>query len=1197
MKPLDSFSFPLSEASLIEASAGTGKTYTIVNLVLRLLIGHNCKPLSIDQILVVTFTNAATSELKDRIRKRIHSAYLDFYQQRSEEHFIVQLIDDIDDIELICERLTLAMKQLDEASIFTIHSYCQRILTQYAFESGSTYDEKLELDDSKWVTQAVYDYWRKSIVPLAENELAQINLFWRDPEALQKSLIPYLAQQLPSVQTDSILSAQGSLEELKNATLAMKNWWSKSDVSSALQAAKLKKNTKLGKVDIYLKMDAFCLSDKLASPFEKTSWADLFPAKVASARSKASPDLADFDFRRFEHLESLQKAVQEKFIKAYFSHALKCVKDNLLKHKQAHSLLAPDDLLTRLQSALVRDGGSHLAKLIRDAYPAALIDEFQDTDSIQFDIFSQIYLTQTDSNESSPCLIMIGDPKQAIYGFRGADIYTYLRAKQQIDEQRQYTLSQNWRSQKQLVEATNALFSNSESGFLFDDEIPFIEVTAAKPEASVLCSGNKISSLKITHLIDENDVVANKVAQQSLAENMAEELVGLISTGRVISDGVSDRKVQAGDCCVLVRDRLEAGVVKQFLSGANVASVFLSRESVFASRVSQDLYLILSAIAAPTEERKLKAAILTSILDHSASHVEALFSDDELWQQTIDQFFHWHQLWQRYGVMNTVNSVMRKFDVFDKAAELSDAEGLRKITDLRHLTELLQQQSENISGENQLLHWFAQQISDPDHRNDTQQLRLETDANLVQIITMHASKGLEFPFVFIPFACAHRPTKTAIFHDKNQHTVADFSNDPDNLEIADRERLAEDIRLLYVAITRAVYHCSIGIWNPPIVSRSKQSGLFKTALGSLVLKSSDDPDNHILAARIKHLAQIADIDYSSISTASNGTKIELKLAQVESTDTYSAAYLPRRIVRDWQLTSYSAIASQQDPLEYDLIDSDKPGRDERGNAEEPDADVETEELVELTLSRFTFTKGAQAGLFLHGVLENLCFTDLEHLDALILQQGQWYGIEQIWYPTVADWMLDAIKTPMSKNGLSLEQLSPRQMLAEMEFHIPLKSVEVAQFNQIVNQSFKTVTRQYGFEKLTGMLKGFIDLTFEFEGRFYVADYKSNFLGSDFSDYDEEGMGEAMVEHDYHLQSLLYIVALHRYLKVSLPHYDYNKHVGGAYYLFLRGMSVESPDTGCYFSLPEHQYVIAMDKLFSNETQNSDSDASSQMDLW
>jgi len=1197
MKPLDSFSFPLSKASLIEASAGTGKTYTIVNLVLRLLIGHQCKPLSIDKILVVTFTNAATSELKDRIRQRIHSAYLDFYQGKSEEPFITQLLDDIENIELICERLTLAMKQLDEASIFTIHSYCQRILTQYAFESGSTYDEKLELDDSKWVTQAVYDYWRKFIVPLSVSELEQVNLFWGNPESLQKSLTPYLSQQVPTIQTGSISSAKDSLAMLKETTKALKSWWTSSGVSNALQEAKLKKNTKLGKVEIYLQMEEYCLSDKLACPFEKTGWADLFPAKVESARTKSSPDLSGFDFSRFERLQNLVESVHDKFIGAYFGHALECVKDNLIQHKQAHSLLAPDDLLTRLRNSLARDGGAHLASLIRDAYPAALIDEFQDTDSIQFDIFSRIYLNSKENSESPPCLIMIGDPKQAIYGFRGADIYTYLLAKQQIDPQRQYTLSQNWRTQKHLVDATNGLFSQSESGFLFDDKIPFIEVSAAKPGASVLCSGNKIASLKIIHFVDENEVVANKTAQQYLAANMAEQLVALISDGLVMRDGERDRNVKAGDCCVLVRDRLEAGVVKQFLSDANIASVFLSRESVFASRVSQDLYLILSAIAAPTEERKLKAAILTSILDYSASQVERLFSDDQLWQQTIDQFFLWHQLWQRYGVMNTINSVLRQFDVFKKAAELSSAVGLRKMTDLRHLTELLQQQSENISGENQLLHWFAQQINDPDHRNDTQQLRLETDANLVQIVTMHASKGLEFPFVFIPFACAHRQTKTAIFHDQNQQSVADFSNNPENLEIADHERLAEDIRLLYVAITRAIYHCSIGIWNPPLGNRSKQSGLSKTALGSVVLKSSDQPSNQVLAARIMDLAQLADIDYNSISSANSATGTQLGSAEVEAKDKFSIATLSRKIVRDWQLTSYSAIASQQDPLEYDLIDADKPGRDERQGIVEPDIGFYTELLVEPIPSRFTFTKGAQAGLFLHGILENLTFTDLTQLDVLVLKQGQWYGIEQNWYPIVADWMVDAIKTPINKNGLSLSQLQPQQMLAEMEFHIPLKSVEVTQFNQLVNQSFKTVTRQYGFTKLTGMLKGFIDLTFEFEGRFYVADYKSNFLGNDFSDYDQQSMDKAMVEHDYHLQSLLYIVALHRYLKVSLPNYDYNKHVGGAYYLFLRGMSVESSGTGCYFNLPEQRAVLAMDRLFSNEIQNSDMNDSSQMDLW
>ncbi len=1224
MNPLDSFTFPLQGASLIEASAGTGKTYTIVNLVLRLLIGHKCRALTIEQILVVTFTNAATSELKDRIRLRIQSAYLDFYRGESEEDFIKQLIGDIDDLAQVCERLNLAMKQMDEASIFTIHSYCQRMLTQYAFESGAVYNEKLEVDESKWLEQAVNDYWRKSIVPLTGHEIQQINLFWKTPEDLKSSLLPFLSQNIsePSSQNASQNanqnaelareSARNLLTVLEQTVYEVKRWWLDSNVSETLQNAKLKKTTKLGKPALYAQMDAFCNGDSLISPFAKTGWSDLFPDKLTSACSAASPDLSLLDFSRFEELQALSEKVKKQFINAYFTHALQGVKANLQQHKQSLGLLAPDDLLQRMHRALSNPNGSKLRDLICEAFPTALIDEFQDTDSIQFDIFSQIYLrsesvrsesvqSKSDGPNQSSCLVMIGDPKQAIYGFRGADIYTYLLAKEVVPATRHYTLTQNWRSQALLVEATNTLFANSEHGFLFDDQIPFMRVTAAKPEASLYFQDERLASLHFAHVENDNQalanggtangVTANKTAHGVLANDMAKQLVTMLTHGHIKTANKPDRKVVAGDCCILVRDRNEATLIKQTLTELNIASVFLARESVFSSRVSRDLFVILSAIAAPTDERKLRAALLTTLLGFTASEIEKVFLQDNEWQPIVEQFFIWHQMWQRSGVMITINSVMSKFEVYNKSAKQGNIVGLREITDLRHLTEILQHQSDLIAGQNQLLHWFAEQLAEPDHKNESQQLRLESDANLVQIVTMHASKGLEFPIVFVPFAAAFRLSKNAIFHDQNQQLVADFTKQSSNLELADQERLAEDIRLFYVAVTRAIYHCSIGIWNPPATPTSKQSALFSTALGKILLKGSDAPTNNAITKRIWALASDKDISYQKLSLAEPVIEPYQAEKYDELKTDYTAEKLHKKIVRDWQLTSYSAIAREQGTVEYDVLEGDKPGRDERESAVDFDPQGANE------MSRFTFTKGAQAGSFLHGVLENICFSHPQDIESTILQQSQWYGIEEEWLSLVRDWVLDLIRAPINQDGLSLHKLLPNQVNAEMEFHIPLKSVEVSAFNKLVNQVFKTATRQYGFEKLNGMLKGFIDLTFEFEGRFYVADYKSNYLGNDFHDYNLNNMEKAMVEHDYHLQSLLYIVALHRYLRVNLTGYDYKTHIGGAYYLFLRGMSADSANTGSYYYLPEERDVLAMDKLFSNEQINTVDENATQLDLW
>ncbi|WP_299074592.1 exodeoxyribonuclease V subunit beta [uncultured Paraglaciecola sp.] len=1219
MQPLDTFTFPLSGASLIEASAGTGKTYTIVNLYIRLLLGHGCAPLNVEQILVVTFTNAATGELKERIRQRLRQAYLDFFAGTSQDQFIQQLIAQSDDIQRDCQRLALASKQMDEAAVYTIHGFCHKALTEHAFESGAMYEQNFILDESQWLKLASEDYWRKHVVTLPLHSLQMLLDQWAAPEVLLKDIKRFLNQHATSKQTITIEDAIKSVDSYVAYLNKVKKWWVSNEVSQQLSKANLKGNAKLAKLPTLQAMQALCKSDGLQIDFDAKGWLLFSPEQIVKAAKKGSEDLSHLDFSQFEQLHQLFTQCQNNVILAVSAHGLKEISANLASQKQMLQLLSPDDLLVALQQALSHqaagtnaDGASSLAKIIKQNYPAALIDEFQDTDPIQFEVFKGIYSKTKHSHESDPaaCWIMIGDPKQAIYAFRGADIFTYIKAKDWVACQRHFTLATNWRSAPSLIHVINQLFASSKKGFMFENSIPFYPVKAGRELAGLSIKGETIKSLDFNHLTSaQGQPISANVASLELAKATANQISQWLQLAQNQQAQIQGRALTAADFCVLVRDRKEAQLIKDALAKVNVASVYLARKSVFTTTVAIDLLRVLKALSHPTDERLLKAALMSELFTFTAQQLDTLFTDESRWQDVLEQRFYWHQTWQKYGVIKAINQVLDYFDVEQQLIKHL-ADGLRRITDLRHLSELLQQQSLQLVGETQLIHWFENCIVEPDHQNESQQIRLESDANLVQIITLHSSKGLEFPLVFIPFASSYRSAQQALYHNDSQQLEVDFLDTDHNLQKADFERLAEDIRLLYVAVTRAIYYCSIGVWNITLGKSKKSSGFTLSGLGSLLMETQDSPElslqNSIsdqqIAERIQALAEKCELSYRSFTEALPAIKLSPPEVDPQQ-QTLLAKQLKSPINREWRLTSYSAISSQQAHLDMPAPGQDE-GLDHLTNIEFEAQLPEQAITGTVQQSPFSFERGANAGSFLHGVLENTDLQQPQQLPDAITQQSTWFGISDDWHDCVKSWLSDVLLSPFaaeSENAkLCLNELSAKHVKVEMEFHMPLHHVKVKDFNHIINQYFKQHKRDYQFEQLNGMIKGFIDLMFEFDGKFYVADYKSNHLGNGYEHYRFASMQQAMSDHDYHLQAILYTLALHRWLSLKLPNYDYDTHIGGAYYLFLRGMTQAQPGNGVYFMLPEKSMIEALDRLFSGEqlaTSPQQSQQKSQMDLW
>lgn len=1320
MQPLVPLTFPLTGASLIEASAGTGKTYTISSFYLRLVVGHECEPLPVEKILLVTFTNAATNELKERLQARLHSAFLDFEQGKTDDELVAKLMRACDDSRLAKQRLLVAKQSMDNAAIFTIHGFCQRMLSEHAFESGSLYEQTLILDDSEWVQLACVDFWRMNVVNLPLHELGLLLSFWPSPEVLQQLIRPLLYRNVRLTEV-SQADYQANIQRFVEAVNHVKHWWLNNNVAARLSEAKLKARSKVCKPENLAAFTRFAQSAgansgsnsdlifQVKNGSKKESWELFSSQNVAKARKKDSASLDDLDFTPFDDLTTLQETMLLSLQQYYVSFARSWVKQRLHEHKQRFNLLSPDDLLQDLQRALLEGEEDHatdhsnpLAKVIGQQFPVAMVDEFQDTDPVQFDIFRRIYLQP---NTMASALVMIGDPKQAIYGFRGGDIFTYLQARQLILPERQFTLSKNYRSQRSLVNAFNRLFIESERAFEFGEQIPYISVSANKDPMQLVASAQlantphalKTRALNINFLpATENGLWMWNQAAQHLARYCAQQIAGLLQPGAFTfgadQEGQNTKAVQAGDVCVLVRDRNEAMIMKSALAKQGVESVFLIRRSVFVSDVAWQMLLLLRALHAPQDESTVRAALLSELFNFNAHSFDALIQDEIRWHNVLSVFMEGHGLWQKQGVIRGINRVLAHFDVTAHLKQHFD-DGMRRITDLRHISELLQVEASLLQGESLLLNWFEQRIAEPDHGHEAQQLRLETDENLVQITTIHASKGLQYPLVFVPFAARFRefynepyfrPAAQNESLDQTHETgelVWDVSANDEAQALQRAQRMGEDARLLYVALTRAIYHCWIGLWNTAAGRSKKSSGFATTAIGQVLLHQSQNmasipdltniTDEHILSALDTlssetgksetensdgiHINQLSPEDL--IATEQEVERVESEAMAPDQANTnfdtnsntnsdtdYRAAVLTRAIQPDWVLTSYSGISAQHAHHDEVLWEKDSKARDEDSSDMLADGAIQdllydTPLNVTAPEHRFEFERGVNAGSFLHAIYElsdwqlppvpeeSLLTEDKQALpensmERVMLEQASRYQVNLGSPQQTVQWIRETLHTPLRaatgfSNNLTLAALQPTQKLAEMEFYLPLEQVHEAAFNQLLeayqfpakypyqfgkerfgkerlgkerfgkdSASDRTSKDRAGKGVLNGMLKGFIDLTFEFEGRFYVADYKSNHLGESYDDYQQDALRHAMFDHDYNLQALLYTVALHRFLQVSLPGYQYEQHIGGAWYLFIRGMhpaqTHEDSSAGVLHVVPPQELVMKLDALFGQQ---------------
>ncbi len=1157
MKELDPFQIPLYGRHIIEASAGTGKTYAISNLFLRLVLE---KGLSVEKILVVSFTEAATNELRYRIRQRLRDA-LRVFSGHSDDPFLSGFLDKVKDRKKGIDRIRRTLRDLDRLYISTIHGFCRKVILDNSFESGTLLDTRLIEDQELLKQEIIKDFWRKHIY--SESALfidfLKKNRFDLDDTSFlvdQYLIRPYV--KLVPDKVESLNSQDLELEYQQLVSSLSELWFKHKEQILHLLLNDPSLNRRVFNKRNIAKwsedLETFLLSE--GYEFGKTDLIKRF----------ASVDLKHPFFKLIKELscvnEGLNAIYQQKLI-FLRKKLIEYVEKELSKRKLVKNVLFFDDLIKLVHRAVLEQ--EVLVNALRNRFAAGMIDEFQDTDPVQYEIFKIIF----DSQDRA--LYLIGDPKQSIYSFRGADIFTYIKASKETDSR--FTLKENWRAHPKLIKAINKIFSSKQNPFFYKEILFLPSIPASRSDVKELrLNGAFEPPLKIWRFKIEEK--GNKTgAKEKIAKSVAGEISRLLELADKKKLLIGDEPVKASDIAVLVRKNAEADLIQKELSSLRIPAIIYSSTDVFDSWECNELITVLKGIASYNRESYLKAALGTDIIGLKAEQIELL--SEEEWESYIKRFQHYHKIWENAGFICMFRHFLNQEQVIPRLMRFEDGE--RRCTDLLHLMEIVHEaEKEHMLGIEGVIKWLYSQKKGSSSRSGEYQLRLESDESAVRVITIHRSKGLEFPIVFIPFAWdtidervfSKRPV---IFHSLKDHAyVLDLGSKAQekHTQLSLQEALAEDLRLIYVAVTRAKNCCY------------------------LVYEDKDSAKNNRRNKKQSAMSYLFDKDPAEIFSEMKGDVIVEDISEPEPKHRLTCREegrlfcrsFSRQIDTSWRVTSFSSLISNaqyvEDVQDIDMIQFEEDEEEE-------------EEITPISQDIFSFPKGARAGTFFHDLLEHLDFKDSDdNIMQLISKKLVQYGFDQSWKKVVFSLIKELLNIPLDPElkDLRLSDISLQARINEMEFYFPLKRISPELLEELMRDwglidtgtgaRLPSEIEQLRFDPVEGFMRGFIDMIFSWRGKFFIIDWKSNYLGDKKENYFFEQLHKEMKRKFYFLQLLIYTVALDRYLSVNMSDYSYEKDFGSVYYVFLRGISLEKgPEFGIYRYRPDPKLLQRLKSFF------------------
>jgi exodeoxyribonuclease V beta subunit len=1154
---------PAPGITVLEASAGTGKTFTISALVTRFV----AQGVPLGNILAVTFTRMATGELRDRVRRQLVNTEDHLARHLgageaipAEDEIAVHLAQESPEaqegrphLDAVHQRLADAVAGFDSATIATTHGFCQLVLDGLGSAGDVAAGATLVEDPSDLIEEIVDDlYVRWSLLhgpPPFRREMAR---------------------------------------------------------TAAIRA--------VGNPGIVL------------APLAGDDPDGLLTRLVAKTQAEVARRLQD---------------------------------DNLLTY---------DQLLSRLADTLEdSDRGPVACRRLRQRYRVVLVDEFQDTDPVQWRI------VRTAFGDGGTILVLVGDPKQAIYSFRGADVHAYLEAARQG---RTFTLAQNWRTDQPLLDATEALLSPLRMGH---DDIQFRSVNApADHQDTALRDFPASAPIRIRLVDNDHPDIRRTNAKQLLhkpslvdwiAGDVASDIARLLHSGAQIRNlhasgpptAAPCRQVAPADIGVLTKTNRQSIAVREALRAAGVPAVIAGIDSIFASDAATHWLRLLEALEEPTSRSRAVAVALTPLIGMNVTEVAT--AGERTWETVHARAHRWSALLAGYGVAALYRSITATEGL--PARIVATVGGERELTDLGHVAQLLHAESAaSQMGVPTLRAWLAQRVAEVDIEqlaSEERSRRLDSDAEAVQVLTVHRAKGLEFGVVYCPFlwdaSPAIRAPEPVVFHDDDNHedrtldvgscetTGPTRRRYNDHRDLAMAEQRGEDLRLMYVALTRG-RHQVVAWWGRADHCRNSPLGRLllcrDPATGAVRDAFANDPKDKDIRAALDDLLARTRPGLIAVETAGYGdtssttTVSGSETASGPATAALEAASFERVLDLRWRRASYTSItaAAHDGTIRAESVGSEpeNPGLDDEpvsagaaaGGRGEPaqaaGAAGDVEAAGGFPVSAWDgVAGGAEAGTFVHALLEQVDFaaSDLsDELKAATRATGAWGGGIAGDSPALGDGLAAALTTPLGPllPGVSLCDIARQDRADELGFELPLVGgdhptgqVSTADIAAVLAPHLPEGGPLAGYAQrlldpllattLRGYLTGSLDLVFRCSSgdgpeRWYVADYKTNWLGDDGGPltawhYRPTALDAEMQRRHYPLQALLYLVALHRYLRWRLPGYAPKVHLGGVLYLFLRGMvgpnnpAIDGQPCGVFSWAPPAELIVGLSDLFGS----------------
>ncbi len=1159
IKEFDSLNCPLEKFNLVEAAAGTGKTYNIQNLFARLII--ECG-IPVERILVVTYTNAAAAELGDRIRNILHR--LRDPEPDSREAALLEAVYARGvDPATAAERLNHALLQFDEAVISTIHGFCRKVLSENAFAGGILFDCELEKESTSRILPLACDFYRRNFYR-SDTALLR-NLFAADPELSPEALAGIAAKKIANPElhlktgvpeTETAESVLCRLAERIAAFAALpfpEDWEMLDEI--------MKKDSQLEALAPHL---------KTLRHFRDSGGTALDAKFPAALRAVIPETLRGTLNKRGKNAAAERAARLELFLQQPFFNAAETVQrlfesyPALLKKEAATEIAAAfeeekrrcnfqtfDDLPRRVHTALL-DSASPLRHTLQERYMAGIIDEFQDTDALQYEIFSSIF-----DRAGSPPLFLVGDPRQAIYGFRGGDIAAYRRAKAEIAAGGcEYTLLTNYRSAANMIDSVNVLFAEHRLPFA-DPAIPFPPVNApCRRKPGMLYQGNEAGQpLSIVELPEANAGILRKTA--------AQQILAMLNDPAWQLPGEPPRSLRPGDFAVLLFNGYEAESMKSELNALGIPAVFSRAGNVFASADAAELRLVLESAADPGNAAKLVRALETPLCGIPLEKLIAFQSGSGMEEFITYQthFYEFYRIWLEDSFLAMFGAMQKIFRIRSRYPALPSGE--RKLTNLLQLGDLLQQESLKNPAPQTLLAAFTRRISDSDSTgNEEFEQLLETDRNAVKLMTIHGSKGLEFPVVILPNLAARDAADTSRrspYHRSDGAWEFDLGNDPESRRLASQENFQELLRLAYVALTRAKYRS--------LVLLGKKHGPLTAPAWLLGAREAEltDAGTPLPVPEKLQGTLLPESGHIYLPETPEELLPELPVPHL-------------KIEENWRIASYSRLTPHLDPERLFDYDDDEPELE--GGADSDNAIL-------------ALPGGTATGNAWHRILEKLDFTapenDIAFLTRIHLQNcGLLNTEEQLRLTT--ELMCRTLRTPLTDCTnvcFTLDTIAASDRLNELEFHYRFRRA----FDSGMLKSLlaEYAEKRFGLTEWPewsasisgGYLNGFIDLIFRHHGKYFIADWKSNRLGGKLRNFEPEHLPDAMRDSFYFLQYLFYTVALVKYLRLKFGTFgkkEYETQFGGVFYLFLRGLSPEHPGRGVFYEKAEYHLIEALEEV-------------------